>query len=63
MGDKVIEILMEKSTVDGGNGENSDDDDDHHREVETNGGESEGANCYLSPFDNKTIRYVVVVMV
>ena len=39
------------------------DDDGHYGEVETNAGDSDGANCYLAPFDNTTIRYVVAAMV
>ena len=39
------------------------DNDDHNGAVETNSGESDRANCYLAPFDNTTIRYVVVAMV
>ena len=43
---------------DGGN-----DHEDHRRELETNAGESDRAECYLAPFDNTTIRYVVAAMV
>ena len=39
------------------------DNDDHHGAVETNAGESDRANCYLAPFNNTTIRYVVAAMV
>ena len=42
---------------------NGDNNDDHRRAVETNTGESDGADCYLSLFDNTMIRYVVVAMV
>ena len=42
---------------------NNDDDDNHHEAVETNAGESDRDNCYLSPFDNTMIQYVVVAMV
>ena len=38
-------------------------DDDHCGAVETNAGESDGDNCYLAPFDNTTIWYVVATMV
>ena len=40
-----------------------DDNDDHRGSVETNAGERDGADCYLAPFDNTTIRYVVAAMV
>ena len=41
-----------------------DDDDDNHRgAVETNAGESDGADCYLSLFANITIWCVVAAMV
>ena len=43
--------------------ENGGDNDDHIGAVETNSGESDGADCYLVPFDNKTIWYVVEAMV
>ena len=43
--------------------DNSDDNDDYYRAVETNARESEGADCYLAPFNNKTIRYAVAAMV
>ena len=39
------------------------DDDDHYGAVETNAGEIDGADCYLAPFDNTMILYVVVAMV
>ena len=45
------------------NNDNSDYNDDHRGAVETNSGESDGANCYLALFDNTTIQYVVVAMV
>ena len=49
------------------NGHRDDDgginNDDHCRAVETNAGESDRANCYLVPFDNTTIRYVVAACV
>ena len=40
-----------------------DDNDDHRGAAETNAGESDGANCYLAPFKNTTIWYVVTAMV
>ena len=39
------------------------DDDKHRGAVETNTGESDGADCYLEPFDKIEIRYVEVSMV
>ena len=45
------------------NNDNGNDDDDHRGTVETNAGESNRADCYLSPFDNTTIWYVVAAMV
>ena len=45
------------------NDDNGDDDNDHQGAVETNVGESNGANCFLAPFDNTTIQYVVEAMV
>ena len=35
----------------------------HCGAVETNAGESDGDNCYMEPFHNTTIRYVVSAMV
>ena len=43
--------------------DDDDDDDDHSGVVETNAGESNGANCYLVLFANTAIRYVVAAMV
>ena len=43
--------------------EDGDDNEDNRGAVETNAGESDGANCYLALFDNTTIRYVVAAMV
>ena len=40
-----------------------DKDEDHRGAVETNAGESDRADCYLAPFDNTTIWYVVAAMV
>ena len=45
------------------NDNNSNNYDDHRGAVETNTGESDGANCYLELFDNTTIWYVVAAMV
>ena len=44
-------------------GDDGDDDDDHRGSVETNAGERDRADCYLAPFDNTKIWYVVVEMV
>ena len=43
--------------------DDEDDNNDHRRAVETNAGKSDGAECYLSPFDNTTIWYVVAAIV
>ena len=43
--------------------DNSNNDDDHRGAVVTNTGEINGADCYLAPFDNTNIRYVVTTMV
>ena len=43
--------------------EEDDENYDHHGEVEKNAGESDGADCYLAPFDNTPIQYVVAAMV
>ena len=43
--------------------DDDDDDDEHRRAVETNTGESNRDDCYLEPFDNTTIRFVVAAMV
>ena len=40
-----------------------DNDDNHYSVVETNAGDSDGANCNLAPFENTTIQYVVAAMV
>ena len=40
-----------------------DNGDGHCGAVETNAGESDGADCYLVLFNNTTIRYVVAAMV
>ena len=45
------------------NDNDGDDDYDHRGSVETNAGKSDWADCYLGPFDNTTIRYVVAAMV
>ena len=45
------------------NNNSGNDNDDHRRAVETNAGESDGADCYLAPFKNTTIWYVVAAMV
>ena len=43
---------------------NEDDNDDNHRgEVETNAREGEESNCYLAPFHNTIIQYVVAAIV
>ena len=43
--------------------EHRDNDNDHCRAVETNAGESNRDNCYLSQLDNTMIQYVVAAMV
>ena len=45
------------------NDNNNEDDDDHRKAVETNAGESNGADCYLEPFDNTMIQYLMAAMV
>ena len=39
------------------------DNDNHCGAVVANAGESNRADCYLEPFDNTKIRYVVAAMV
>ena len=46
-----------------GDNDDCNDNDDHRGAVETNAGKSNGSDCYLAPFDNTTIRYVVAAMV
>ena len=41
--------------------DDGDDNDDHRGAVEINAGESDGADCYLALFANRTFRYVVAV--
>ena len=43
--------------------DNGDDNGDHRRAVEMNVLESDWADCYLAPFNNTTIRYVLAAMV
>ena len=45
------------------NCDDGDDNDDHRGSVETDAGERGESDCYLAPFDNTTIRYVVAAMV
>ena len=52
---------VEKQRDDDNDGGN--DNENHCGAVETNSGESNGANCYLEPFDNTTIRYELAAMV
>ena len=46
-----------------GDNDDCDDNDDDRGAVETNAGKSNGSDCYLARFDNKTIWYVVGSMV
>ena len=43
--------------------DNGDDDVEHCGALEKKSEESNGADCYLAPFNNTTIRYVVAAMV
>ena len=43
--------------------DNGNNDDGHCGSVDTSTGESNGAYCYMLPFNNATIRYVVAAMV
>ena len=52
-----------RDDVDEHRDENENDGDNHRGAVETNEGESDGADCYLALFANTTIRYVVAAMV
>ena len=53
----------DRNDVDEHRDDDDEDDDDHRGEVETIAGESDGDDCYLALFANKTIWYVVAVMV
>ena len=54
----------DRNDVDGHRNDDNDDDNYNHRgAVETNTGESNGSDCYLSLFDNTKVQYVVEVMV
>ena len=54
----------DRNNVDEHRDEDGDDnDDDHNEAVETITVESDGADCYLALFANRTIWYVVTAMV
>ena len=46
-----------------GNDDDGEDNNNHRRAVETNVEERDGADFYLVPFNNTTIRYVLAAMV
>ena len=53
----------DRNDVDKHRDDDSHNNDDHRGAVETNAGESHGADCYLELFDNTTIWYVMALMV
>ena len=54
----------DRNDVDKYRDDDDDNDNDNHRgAVETIAGESDGDDCYLALFSNRTIRYAVAVIV
>ena len=53
----------DRNDIDKHRDDDGDEDENHRGAVEMNSGDSDRYDCYLAPFHNTTIWYVVTAMV